>query len=301
MPVTRNHQKRKKSRALNKQVPRDDFFEPLRKVKGRTERAANHFVTNPAHRNIRAMVAQEQDYDVYLISLPQRLLRWLMAIFLLILGVITTLTLFDLLSSHSFAKGFWYSPEFWLFATGSILMSGWFFSKLQQRFFLHLYVLGHELTHAVFAMLHLGRIVELKASADGGYIATNKHNVIISLSPYFFPFWSMMIIGIYGPLAYFVDLPEKSEQVLYLLTGATWTFHILWTLWMIPRDQPDLRDNDTFFSLAMIYLANILALSLLFCLAIDSLSLLSFGAAWFIEAENLWRNALPLLRSSIHS
>jgi hypothetical protein len=179
-------------------------------------------------------------------------------------------------------------------------MIGWFFTKLKQRFFLHLYVLGHELTHAIFAMLHLGRIMDLKVSADGGYVTTNKHNIIISLSPYFFPFWSMMIIGIYGPLAYLVDLPEKSEQVLYLLTGATWTFHILWTLWMIPRNQPDLRDNDTFFSIATIYLANIIALSLLFCLAIDSLSLQSFGAAWFIEAENLWRNTQPLLRSIFH-
>jgi hypothetical protein len=70
---------------------------------------------------------------------------------------------------------------------------------------------------------------------------------------------------------------------------------------MIPRDQPDLRDNDTFFSLSTIYLANILLLSLLFCLAIDSLSLHSFGAAWFIKAENLWRDAQPFFRNIIHA
>jgi hypothetical protein len=43
---------------------------------------------------------------------------------------------------------------------------------------------------------------------------------------------------------------------------------------MIPRDQPDLKENETFFSLTLIILANIILLSWLLCFADPNLSLL---------------------------
>ena len=36
-------------------------------------------------------------------------------------------------------------------------MAGWFWSGLLQSFFLYLYVLGHELTHAVFVWICRGK------------------------------------------------------------------------------------------------------------------------------------------------
>lgn len=299
MPVSRTSLASKKSRARNKKLPRDSFLEPMRKCNRRATSLTNQYASDPSLRHIRAALMDHEEYDAFVITTGERVLRWLIALCMIPFGVITTHTLFDALSNATLSPGFWYSPEFWLFATGAVSMIGWFFTKLKQRFFLHLYVLGHEFTHAIFAMLHLGRIADLKANANGGYIATNKHNVIISLSPYFFPFWSVMTIGLYGLLAFFIDLPEKSEHALYLLTGATWTFHILWTLWMIPRDQPDLRDNDTFFSLIIIYLANVLLLSLLLCIAVDSLSLQIFYQKWISHANVFWQETLYILRNSL--
>jgi hypothetical protein len=40
-----------------------------------------------------------------------------------------------------------------------------------------------------------------------------------------------------------------------------------WTLWMIPRDQPDLKENGTFLSLVIIYQANLVVLAALLCAA----------------------------------
>ena len=37
---------------------------------------------------------------------------------------------------------------------------------------------------------------------------------------------------------------------------------------MIPRDQPDLKENGVFFSLVVIYLANVVVISVLLCLAL---------------------------------
>jgi len=41
---------------------------------------------------------------------------------------------------------------------------------------------------------------------------------------------------------------------------------------MIPRDQPDLKENGVFFSLVVIYLANVVVISILLCLALEGLS-----------------------------
>ena len=61
---------------------------------------------------------------------------------------------------------------------------------------------------------------------------------------------------------------------------------MLWTLWMIPRDQPDLKENGTFLSLVVIYLANVLLLVALLCAAEDApiQSAKDFGMDWLRNA-----------------
>jgi hypothetical protein len=77
--------------------------------------------------------------------------------------------------------------------------------------------------------------------------------------------------------------------------GITWTFHMLWTLWMIPRDQPDLRENGTFLSLVIITLANVLILAALLCAAEDKPleHAMTFGKEWFrnaaVATDVIWR------------
>ena len=79
----------------------------------------------------------------------------------------------------------------------------------------------------------------------------------------------------------------------YGVMGATWSFHLAWTLWMIPRDQPDLKDNGTFLSLTLIYLGNLLVLIGLLCLAAPKPleSLRDFGYSWFGTAMT-WGDAV---------
>ena len=76
------------------------------------------------------------------------------------------------------------------------------------------------------------------------------------------------------------------DLAFYAMIGSTWSFHMLWTLWMIPRDQPDLRENGTFLSLVIIYLANLLLLVLLLCAAHDNPlgSAREFGMDWMRNA-----------------
>ena len=66
------------------------------------------------------------------------------------------------------------------------------------------------------------------------------------------------------------DLSPGWDRRFIAVMGVTWTFHMVWTLWMIPRDQPDLKENGTFLSLVVIYLANLLVLVGLLCVAAES-------------------------------
>lgn len=223
----------------------------------------------------------------------QRVTRWLLALLLLPLCFITTRALFNVSEGHAtFWQNLLATREFLYFGVGMFLMAGWFFSRVAQRFFLYFYVLGHELTHAVFVYACGGRIAGISVSADGGYVMTNKSNVLIALSPYFVPFWSAVILGVSMLLKLFFEIPYHSEA-LYLLIGASWTFHLLWTLWMIPRDQPDLQENGVIFSLTVIYLANVIFISVLLCLAPGNLT----WHHWLNELMNSWSYAKGFLHS----
>ena len=216
----------------------------------------------------------------------KRLLRWSLASLLLPLCWVTMWTFLSRFSQATVDTASWRTPEFWYFATGALLMIGWFWSGLFQAFFLYLYVLGHELTHAIFVVLYRGKVTEFHVSADGGYITTNKTNLIIALSPYFVPFWAIVAAIVYGSVRHFAGLGPEWDRALYALLGLTWTFHMVWTLWMIPRDQPDLKENGTYLSLVVIYLANLLVLAGLLCVARGSPleNTRDFALDWFRHA-----------------
>ena len=222
----------------------------------------------------------------------KRAMRWTLALLLLPLCWVTTWTFLSRFSHATVDQDFWRSAEFWYFATGALVMTGWFWSGLLQTFFLYLYVLGHELTHAVFVLLYRGKVTDFHVSADGGYITTNKTNLVIALSPYFVPFWAVVSAVVYAAVRYFTGIPQEWDRLLYGLMGVTWTFHMIWTLWMIPRDQPDLKENGTFLSLVVIYLANLLVLVGLLCVAGHSPleSAREFGFEWLRFAAT-WSDA----------
>lgn len=226
--------------------------------------------------SVQAAIADTMDDAIVHLNISQRILRWLIALALLPVCLVTTMALFQVSSAESGnTQTFWTdlikTPHFLYFSVGMFLMGGWFFTGLLERVFLYFYVLGHELTHAVFVYLCGGKVSGLHVTADGGYIMTNKSNVIIALSPYFVPFWSVIILIVSTALEMFFTIPYHTEG-LYFLIGGSWAFHLIWTIWMIPRDQPDLEENGIFFSLVVIYLANVIVLSVLLCLAPGNLT-----------------------------
>jgi len=256
-------------------------------IRGANERAKSRVNKRVMRRNgqrsIKAAIADVQE-DVIELSIPKRMWRWMLAMGLIPLCIITTLALLTVGGSQTSAQQYWYellkTKEFLYFGLGMVLTAGWFYTRLLEDVFLYMYVLGHELTHAVFVVGCFGKVSGIQVRKEGGYVITNKTNILIALSPYFVPFWSVVFFAICALIGLFWEIPYR-EEVMYFLLGGGWIFHLLWTVWMIPQDQPDLQENGTFFSLMFILLANILVLACLFCLTMGDGAFKSFGLQWW--------------------
>ncbi len=236
---------------------------------------------------------------------PVRWVKFIVGLFLLPLCYVFTAAFFGALvdaftSQVSDIPHFWATPEFWFFSLGLICWLIIFFGLPRP---LRVYVFGHELTHFIMVKIMGGRVSEFSVTRDGGYIVSSKINTWIALAPYFVPIYSVFVILAYGIVSSLWDLQPHAQLatgILYGLLGLTWGFHATFTLSMIPRGQTDLAYGGTFFSLTVIYLMNLLVLSLLLILATPYVSFASFGrellahAATFASeaakfAELLWR------------
>lgn len=256
----------------------------LRTVNKRSHDRANRRLKSRGGKPVWAAIAIEESHvDSAETVFSQRLVRLLIVAVLLPLCWVTTWTFLKRFSHTTIDQGFWQSAKFWYFAVGVLVMLGWFWSKLAQPFFLYLYVFGHEVTHAAFVKCFGGRVLDMEWGTDGGYVTTDKTNWVISLSPYFVPFWSLIAVVVYVSASVFFEILPVGNLVFYGIIGATWGFHLAWTLWMIPRDQPDLRDNGTLLSLVLIYFGNLIVLIVLLCLSSPSPvdSFRDFGYSWF--------------------
>ncbi len=119
------------------------------------------------------------------------------------------------------------------------------------------YVLGHELTHAMWALMMGARIGKLKVGKSGGHVELSKTNFVITLAPYFFPFYTFLVIAAYYLSAIWVDMAPCRIWWLGAL-GATWSFHITFTIDMLSQRQPDIQEHGRIFSYTIICMMNVL-------------------------------------------
>jgi hypothetical protein len=212
---------------------------------------------------------------------PTRWVKFVAGIFLLPICWITSASLFGSFTRDAISHSFWLTEEFWFFGIGALLWLIWFAGLPRP---LMLYVFGHEITHAIWVWLMGGKVTRIEFGEDGGQIFTNKTNFLIALAPYFFPIYSVIVLGVYAVLGAVHDMSGFERWMLALL-GATWSFHLTFTFWMIPRQQTDLIEHGTFFSIVVIYLMNLVVLAALFISASPSITWTGFATEWMRNAE----------------
>jgi hypothetical protein len=207
------------------------------------------------------------------LTVPTRWVKNIIAVFLLPWCAILTQTFFTAFTRATIHQQLWAGAEFWFFTLGAVLWLIAFFGLPRPVI---IYVFGHELTHVLWVWLMGGRVSKFRVSGDGGHIVTNRTNFLIALAPYFFPLYSLLAILVYGTASFFMNIAPYG-QLLYAILGITWAFHLTFTCWMIPKNQTDLSDHGTFFSLVFIYLMNLVLLSVLLVIASPQITFAGFG------------------------
>jgi len=137
------------------------------------------------------------------------------------------------------------------------------------------YVLGHELTHALWGLLFFARPSDLTVGAAGGSVKLSKTNLLITLAPYFFPFYTFVVIVCALVTAAFLR-PLPCLPLWLFLIGFTWAFHVLFTLETLGQRQPDVKAYGRVFSWTFIFLVNV-AIVLVWLAAMTPLTFEALG------------------------
>jgi hypothetical protein len=122
-------------------------------------------------------------------------------------------------------------------------------------------VLGHELTHALWGLAFGAKVSNLKVRSTGGSVTLTKSNVWITLAPYFFPFWTMIVVLLALAVRGIIYLanPETPFPVPWLwmfAVGFTWCFHACFTIRSLMQTQSDVQEYGRVFSWTLILACN---------------------------------------------
>ena len=129
--------------------------------------------------------------------------------------------------------------------------------------FERLYVWGHEVTHAIAAMLCGFRVHSMTVNKDNGNVKMDQVNAFVALAPYIIPFYALLTGLVYLGLDFMMPI-EHYRPAFVFVVGFFMAFHFVQTfqtLW--ETDQPDLQAaGGRIFSAVVIGLSNALLLML---------------------------------------
>ena len=122
-----------------------------------------------------------------------------------------------------------------------------------------LYVLGHELTHALWTWLFGGQVKKMKITSSGGHVVISKTNFVIALAPYFFPLYAVLVTAGFA-LGHLLWHWHGYLVCFHLAVGAAYAFHVTLTSHVLQTPQSDITSQGWLFSAVVIFLGNICVL-----------------------------------------
>ncbi|MCX7956549.1 MAG: hypothetical protein N2643_01465 [Endomicrobia bacterium] len=170
------------------------------------------------------------------------------------------------------------------------------------------YVIGHELVHAISAYLCGAKVKKIKINSSYGTVNVNKVNSFIALSPYFVPFYSIILALLWIVLKNLLKLNIPQEIFVFLL-GFTIMFHLVLTIYAIYLGQKDLEIPGWLFSIVIIFIVNCLLFIGLFIFVFPSkLNFVELkryvSKELFVSYKNIYlklRDGLPILVEKVKS
>jgi hypothetical protein len=117
------------------------------------------------------------------------------------------------------------------------------------------YVVGHELTHALWVWLLGGKVKRFRATARGGHVVVTRTNFLIALAPYFFPIYAVGIVLLFF-LGHWLWNWTRYMVWFHLCFGAAYGFHLTLTWHILRTRQSDIVEQGYLFSAVVIWLGN---------------------------------------------
>jgi len=150
-----------------------------------------------------------------------------------------------------------------------------------------LYVLGHELTHAIAALFSGGRVTGIKVSSKGGNVQTTAPNFFVILAPYLVPGYTVFITASYFLLSFFINVSKYSGLFIFLI-GFTLMFHLAYTSESIKEKQPDLMKTGYLFSISFIYISNLIIVFGIISLLFNEIRFFDFLLGSFEKSKEFY-------------
>ena len=162
------------------------------------------------------------------------------------------------------------------------------------------YILAHEITHALWGTIMGARFCGMHISREGGYVKLSERNFLMALAPYFFPFYTALILLAWWICSWFVG-PATGRLFWLAALGASLGFHYTFTLQALFRRQSDLQPYGLLFPYVLIYCGNVFILAILVALMAGT-PLSVWTAQLSHDAQFVWtaiRQVAEWLRQSL--
>lgn len=140
------------------------------------------------------------------------------------------------------------------------------------------YILEHELSHIIFALLSGVKVKQVVIRKNEGYVRTEKVNLVIALAPYSLPLYTLVSFVLYRTIALFYRSAVISS-IFYSIMGLTLSFHLIATIHYLQLDQPDLKRYGYFPSLILIFTWSMGVISLVLALLFERVQVLEYFRA----------------------
>lgn len=156
-----------------------------------------------------------------------------------------------------------------------------------------IYVFGHELTHALWVWLFGGSVKKFKVTANGGHVIVDKTNFIIALSPYFFPLYAIIVVGVFAAGHWMWNWANFMVW-FHLLIGAAYAFHVTLNAHVLKTQQTDITSQGYLFSAVVVFLGNVLVLLVGLPALTAKVTVWTMCQWWYGNTETLVRALVKL-------
>jgi hypothetical protein len=125
----------------------------------------------------------------------------------------------------------------------------------------------------------------MKITSAGCHVIISKTNFLITLAPYFFPLYAVLVIAVFA-LGHWIWDWHGYLVYFHLAVGAAYAFHLTLTFDVLQTRQSDITSQGWLFSAVVIFLGNVCVLLFGLPLLTAKVGMLN-SLGWWFESTGL--------------